>query len=145
MVKFFKENNLDYYVVGNLSNIIFRDGNIETPIINIKNYNDIIVEDEPNKFKVNACCGISIFKFVSFISQKLKISGLEGLVGIPGSLGGGIYMNASSYDSYISEYLKEIKHVNFDSEEIIIKKEDAELNGDPQFFIIKKHNIKCCI
>ena len=122
LVKFFRENNLDYYVVGNLSNIIFRDGNIETPIINIKNYNDIIVEDEPNKFKVNACCGISIFKFVSFISQKLKISGLEGLVGIPGSLGGGIYMNASSYDSYISEYLKEIKYVNFDSEEIIVKK-----------------------
>ena len=43
--------SLDYYVVGNLSNIIFRDGNIETPIINIKNYNEIIVEDEPNKFK----------------------------------------------------------------------------------------------
>ena len=38
LVKFFKENDLDYYVVGNLSNIIFRDGNIETPIINIKNY-----------------------------------------------------------------------------------------------------------
>ncbi len=141
LVTFFRENNLDYYVVGNLSNIIFRDGNIETPIINIKNYNEIIVEDEPNKFKVNACCGISIFKFVSFISQKLKISGLEGLVGIPGSLGGGIYMNASSYDSYISEYLKEIKYVNFDSEEIIIKKEDAKLEWRSSIFHNKKNII----
>ena len=87
---------------------------------------------------MTACCGISIFKFVSFISQKLKISGLEGLVGIPGTLGGGIYMNASSYDSYISQYLKEIKYVNFDCEEIIIKKEMLNWNGDLQFFIIIK-------
>ena len=137
-MKFFKENKLDYYVVGNLSNIIFRDGNIKTPIINIKKYNNIIVEDEPNKYKVNACCGVSIFKFVSLISQKLKISGLEGLVGIPGSLGGGIYMNASSYGSYISEYLKEIKYINFDNEEIIIKKRMLKWNGDLQFFIIIK-------
>ena len=138
LVKFFSENNLDYYIVGNLSNIIFRDGNIETPIICIKNYNSITVNDEPRKFKVSVCCGISIFKFVNFISHKLKISGLEGLVGIPGSLGGGIYMNASSYDSYISEYLKEIKYVNFEGEEIIIKKEDAKLEWRSSIF----HNYK---
>ena len=47
-------------------------------------------------------------------------------------------MNASSYDSYISEYLKEIKYVNFDSEEIIVKKEDAKLEWRSSIF----HNQK---
>ena len=138
LVKFFKENNLDYFVVGNLSNIIFRDGKIVTPIINIKNYNDLTLVEDSDKFIVNASCGISIFKFVTYVSQKLKISGLEGLVGIPGSLGGGIYMNASSYESYISEYLKEIKYVNFECQEITIKKEDAKLEWRSSIF----HNYK---
>ena len=138
LVNFFNQNNLDFYVVGNLSNIIFRDGKIKTPIINIKNYNKITLEEFSQKYKVNANCGISIFKFVTYISQKLKISGLEGLVGIPGSLGGGIYMNASSYDSYISKYLKEIKYINFDANEITIKKEDAKLQWRSSIF----HNYK---
>lgn len=138
LVKFFKENNLDYFVVGNLSNIIFRDGKIVTPIINIKNYNDLILEEDSDKFIVNACCGISIFKFVTYVSQKLKISALEGLVGIPGSLGGGIYMNASSYESYISQYLKEINFVNSDCQEVKIKKEDAKLEWRSSIF----HNYK---
>jgi UDP-N-acetylmuramate dehydrogenase len=138
LVKFFKENNLDYFVVGNLSNIIFRDGKIVTPIINIKNYNDLTLVEDSDKFIVNASCGISIFKFITYVSQKLKISGLEGLVGIPGSLGGGIYMNASSYESYISEYLKEIKYVNFECQEITIKKEDAKLEWRSSIF----HNYK---
>ncbi len=138
LVNFFNQNNLDFYVVGNLSNIIFRDGKIKTPIINIKNYNKITLEEFSQKYKINVNCGISIFKFVTYISQKLKISGLEGLVGIPGSLGGGIYMNASSYDSYISKYLKEIKYINFDANEITIKKEDAKLQWRSSIF----HNYK---
>ena len=57
-----------------------------------KSYRTIWFEN--NVVKINVCSGISIFKFVTFISNNLKISGLEGLVGIPGSIGGAIYMNA---------------------------------------------------
>ena len=113
LLNFFIKNKLKFYVVGNLSNVIFRDGIIKTPIINLKKYNQINVDQSQNDIiKINVCCGISIFKFVTFISNNLKISGLEGLVGIPGSIGGAIYMNASSYDSYISEFLKEVEVVN---------------------------------
>ena len=138
LVKFFKKNNYNYYVVGNLSNIIFRDGVIKTPIINLKNFNKILEEEHSEFIKVNACCGISIYKFVSYISQNLRITGTEGLVGIPGSLGGGIYMNASSYNSCISDYLTSIEYINQNYEVEIVNKNDAKLGWRNSIF----HNIK---
>ena len=134
LVSFLKEKNYNYYVVGNLSNIIFRDGLIKTPIINIKKYDKITVNELENSIKVDACCGISIYKFANYISYKKNITGLEGLIGIPGLLGGAIVMNASSYDSYISEYLKEINFLNKDCEKVKIRKEDAQLEWRSSFF-----------
>tara|TARA_B100001057_G_scaffold458674_1_gene508147 strand:+ start:5317 stop:6369 length:1053 start_codon:yes stop_codon:yes gene_type:complete len=134
-LSFLKLNNTKFYTVGNLSNIIFRDGTIKTPIINIKKYDEINVEEsKEDTIRINVYCGVSIFKFVNFVSRNLKISGVEGLVGIPGSLGGAIYMNASSYDSCISEFLKEVKYVNEFCEIITLKKKDLKMNWRSSIF-----------
>lgn len=135
LLNFFNLNNIEFYTVGNLSNILFRDGIIKTPIINLKKFKDINC-DVSNKevIKINASSGISIFKFVNFVSRNLKISGIEGLVGIPGSLGGAIYMNASSYDSYISEYLTEVNYIDEYGEIITLKKKDLMMDWRSSVF-----------
>ena len=132
---FLKKNETKFQVVGNLSNIIFRDGKIRTPIINLKYYDQIkIIETVEDSINIEVGSGISIFKFVNFVSNNLKISCLEGLVGIPGSLGGAIYMNASSYGSFVSEYLKEVQIINQNCELIKLKKDDLKLEWRSTIF-----------
>jgi UDP-N-acetylmuramate dehydrogenase len=139
IISFFKENKIKFYIVGNISNIIFRDGIIKTPIINLKKFNKIKeINNSKDSIELEVSCGISIYKFVSNVSINNKISGLEGLVGIPGSLGGGIYMNASSYDSYISEYLKEVHFINNNCEIIKLKKKEIKFSWRSSIFHKKK-------
>lgn len=138
ILNYLKKISLNFYVVGNLSNVIFRDGIIRTPIINIKNIHYIETQEEKNSVLIKTGCGVSIFKFVNYICNKLNITGLEGLIGIPGSIGGAIVMNASSYNSYISEYLMEIKIINEKNEKEIIKKKDLELDWRSSIFLKRK-------
>ena len=138
VLNYLKKISINFYIVGNLSNVIFRDGIIRTPIINIKNINYIETQDEKNFILIKTGCGVSIFKFINYVCNKINITGLEGLIGIPGSIGGAIVMNASSYNSYISEYLKEIIIINERNKKEIIKKKDLELNWRSSIFLKRK-------
>ena len=142
LIDYFKKEEMDYYTVGNISNILFRDGEIVTPIINLKKYSPIETLSNNEKsvlLKVGA--GVNIFKFSNYISNKLSCIGAEGLVGIPGSIGGGIYMNASSYDSCVSDFLKEVRF--FDNNNILVvkSKKDLDFNWRKSLF----HNYKRCL
>ena len=97
---------IDFYPVGNLSNTLIRDGQIYTPIINLKNIKEPIVklDDNENYILLKVSSGLSIFKFVSYISNNLHISGLEGMIGIPGTIGGAMLTNASSYDHVFQNF-----------------------------------------
>ena len=55
-----------------------------------------------------------------------SLSGFENLSGIPGTLGGGIYMNAGAYGSEIKDVLKEVTYINENSD--IITKPASELD-----------------
>ena len=126
-VKYFIDENINFYPIGNFSNTIFRDGLIETPLINLKNINDPILElKNENKenlyFKVSS--GLSLFKYVNFIQNLYKITGQEGLIGIPGTVGGAIYTNASSYGSCISDFLIKIEFIDKDGNLVILNKNE---------------------
>ena len=132
---FFKNNEINFYTVGNISNVIFRDGMIRTPIINLKKFNKINIKNSNKDYiEVDVDSGVSIFKFVTFVSSKLKISGLEGLVGIPGTLGGAVYMNSSSYDSYISEFIKEVLIIDKNCEIVKLSKKDLNFKWRSSIF-----------
>ena len=58
----------------------------------------------------------------------MNCSGTEGLIGIPGSIGGGIYMNASSYDSELTDYVKEVRFYDDKNNLLIEKKENLDFS-----------------
>ena len=68
--KFFYENKLDFYILGNISNTIIRDGKIYTPIINLHKLSDISEKkmQEGLELKVNA--GVSVPKFSKYLVNK---------------------------------------------------------------------------
>ena len=101
--------------MGNISNIIIRDGIINTPIINLHKLSNIFEKRTHEEFKLKVNAGISIPKFSKYLVNK-GITAYEGLVGIPGTLGGGIVMNISSYGSCISDYLISVECIDENGE-----------------------------
>ena len=111
IIKFFKSNNKEFYIFGNQSNLIVRDGVIFTPIINLSKMNKISFEEDEKGLNIVCDSGVSIPRFSKNIIKR-GFTGTEGLVGIPGSIGGGVCMNASSYGSEVCTYLKSVRVID---------------------------------
>tara|TARA_A100001015_G_scaffold45173_1_gene49770 strand:+ start:1449 stop:2486 length:1038 start_codon:yes stop_codon:yes gene_type:complete len=127
IINFFNEEKQEYETLGNLSNVIIRDGCILTPIINLTKLSKISQKPHLDKLEINVDAGVSIPRFANYI-MKQEYSGTESLIGIPGSIGGGIYMNASCYGSELTEFLVSIKSINSNGEVIIRDKKQAKFD-----------------
>lgn len=89
------------YCFGNFSNSIIHEKSeiLNHPIIITKNLKKFDINLNQNFCEVEA--GYPIPKFSSILSKK-GFTGFSGLLGIPGSIGGGIFMNAGSFGNEIS-------------------------------------------
>lgn len=126
LIKHLNINNIQFYILGNQSNTIIRDGTIITPIINLSKMNKLsFVESE---IGTNVYCesGVSIPRFSKNIIKK-GFTGTEGLLGIPGSIGGAICMNASSYGNEVTTYLSSIRTIDESGNIIDLQKEKLNL------------------
>lgn len=91
--------NTEPLVIGNGSNILVSDKGIDIPVIEIGNgFDDIIVEGNV----LRASAGAMLSK-VAKAAQQNSLSGLEFASGIPGTIGGAIYMNAGAYGGEIKD------------------------------------------
>lgn len=97
-----KEENIRHIIVGNASNILFDDGGFDGLVI----FTTAMRRIEWNGNTVTAECGASLTG-LSAAATKRGLSGLEFAFGIPGSIGGAVYMNAGAYGSEISAVLTE--------------------------------------
>ena len=143
VIKFFKNNKLNYLAVGNLSNSLFRDGLINTPFINLRRIKEDIeiLNNDNSEIKIRVSAGISIFKYVNFIQNKFLISGQEGLIGIPGTVGAGIITNASSYNCGISDFLTKVEYIDSKGNIIVEQKKELNLGWRKSKFLEKNNFI----
>ena len=91
-------------IIGAGSNLLIRDGGIPGVVISMKKINKIA---KVNEF-IYAECG-ALDMAISRMASKLGISGLEFLIGIPGTIGGALKMNAGSYGSEIKDILVNVE------------------------------------
>ena len=102
-----KEHNVRHIIVGNASNILFSDRGFDGLAIFTTAMRNIVW----NGSSVTADCGASLTGLAA-AATKRGLSGLEFAFGIPGTIGGAVYMNAGAYGSQVSavlassEYLK---------------------------------------
>ena len=143
LIKFFNEDKIDFLPVGNLTNSLFREGEIVTPFINLKNINDNIslVNETDSNITLKVGAGVSIFKYVNYLQNQFRISGQEGLIGIPGTVGAAIITNASSYESCISTYLDKVEFIDHNGEIFQEKKESLNLGWRNSKFLLMKNFI----
>lgn len=93
-LKVCRENKFPYYILGNGTNILFSDKGYNGVIINIFNkFNQVYLENENT---INAQSG-ALLSSIANIALNNSLSGMEFASGIPGALGGAVYMNAGAY------------------------------------------------
>jgi UDP-N-acetylmuramate dehydrogenase len=111
ILKEIKKNNYNYYVLGNCTNVIVRDNGFDGIIIKLKNnLNDLKLVSDTD---IYAGAGVSLKK-VSEFAMENSLTGLEFCHGIPGSLGGGVTMNAGAYDGEMKNVIKSVKLLDED-------------------------------
>lgn len=96
-----KNNNIPYFIIGNGSNLLVGDGGYRGVIIQIsRNMSNITIEEN----QVYAQAGALLVK-VANACLDAHLTGFEFAHGIPGTIGGAVYMNAGAYDGEIKQVL----------------------------------------
>jgi len=137
ILKYLKQNNMEYLLLGNGSNVI---------LVNDK-YNIVIKLDRLNKIKINdntitVLAGYPLIK-LAIESANLGLSGLEFAGGIPGLVGASVAMNAGAYLEDMSSVVKEVKIID---ENLKIKTlTNKELEFSYRNSIFKKNRNYICI
>lgn len=108
-VEILNKNNIQWRAIGRGSNLLVSDKGIEGAVIKLGTGLDHLVVDGTN---ITVGAGYSIVKLAMVISKK-GLSGFEFSSGIPGSIGGAVYMNAGAHGSDISKILKRA-HILFE-------------------------------
>ena len=98
VLKLCKEYSIDYFILGNGSNLLVSDKGYDGLVINIheENFSDLKVKQIDNiNYEVTVGGGILMRTLAKRLCL-LSLSGLEDIIDIPGTIGGGIIMNASA-------------------------------------------------
>lgn len=107
ILTFAKENDTPLTVVGNSSNMLVSDDGIKGIVIKTAGrLNDISLSDS----MITAGAGVSLARLCIYALDN-SLSGLEFAYGIPGTVGGAVYMNAGAYGGEIKDVLKGITHI----------------------------------
>lgn len=104
-IKTAKESNIDYLVLGNCTNILVDDEGFDGLVILIKSVlNNIDINGE----FVTAGCGATL-RSVGNRAYDNSLTGFEFAHGIPGSVGGGVIMNAGAYDGELKDIVYSVR------------------------------------
>ncbi len=96
------------FILGNGTNLLVKDGGIEGLVINLAKLDWIIKENvEGGSPAIRSGAGTPLPKLANFCADE-GLSGLEFAAGIPGTVGGAVYMNAGAYGHDISDILYKI-------------------------------------
>lgn len=104
LIKMLKDSGTKYKILGNGSNVIFSDTFYDGVIIKLDSLNHLTIDDTI----ISVGAGYNLMKLSIKLSQ-MGLTGIEFATGIPGSVGGAVYMNAGAYKSdmgYITSSIK---------------------------------------
>ena len=116
--------NLPVTVIGHGSNLLVLDGGIRGLVICIgKNMRTITREGNMITAQAGAMLGS-----VAVEAAEAGLSGLEFASGIPGTVGGGVTMNAGAYNGEMSQVVKTVKALSPGGKEIVLSREEMDFS-----------------
>lgn len=136
LIKYLNENGIKYYFLGNGSNVIFNDQGFKGVIIKSQGFNDCSFDGTKAYFGA----GVSMTYAAKLCGEK-GLSGIEFCYGIPGNIGGGIFMNAGAYGGEISQNIVYVKYLDENGDPQTICKADCNFGYRHSCFMGKKRFI----
>ena len=106
-----KQENLPLTVLGNASNLIVKDGGIRGLVMILTDMQELVIEGN----QVKAASGVALIE-ASRQSAAAGLTGLEFACGIPGSIGGAIYMNAGAYGGEVKDVISQVQTMTRDGQ-----------------------------
>ncbi len=107
MMAFLMDEGIPYLILGAGSNLLVRDGGLEGVAIILDGSFASIEDINMAEPSILAGAGLLLNKVVNFCTEK-GLAGVEFLAGIPGTLGGGVAMNAGSWGKEIKDVIREV-------------------------------------
>jgi len=100
-----KNYGVKYFVMGNGTNVLVKDSGYDGVIIKLgEEFNQIEIEGE--ELLVQA--GASLFD-AAIVATENELTGMEFASGIPGTIGGAVFMNAGAFDGEMKDIIKSVK------------------------------------
>ena len=124
LLKILNMNNIKYKILGNGSNLLFSDDDFDGIIIKLDEFNDVSFLSN-NRIRVGA--GFSLMK-LSLVAAKKGLAGLEFAAGIPGTIGGAIFMNAGAYKSDMGYVVQQVKVLTPDFRVITLENREMDFH-----------------
>lgn len=112
ILSFVKENKVPLTVVGNGSNLLVLDNGIKGITTRIK-LEGIELKEENDFYILKVASGEKIGKVARMMCSK-EISGMEELLGIPGTIGGAIRMNAEAHKKEMKDIVTKVTCMDYD-------------------------------
>ncbi|WP_345238787.1 UDP-N-acetylmuramate dehydrogenase [Pontibacillus salipaludis] len=135
-----QEHGVPYRVIGRGSNLLIPDEGIRGAVIKLGTNFDMLHELEGNKIRVTA--GYPIIKLATLMSRK-GLGGLTFAGGIPGSIGGAVYMNAGAHGADISQIVTKARVLTEDGQLKWLTKD--ELKFSYRTSVLQTENPGICV
>ena len=122
VLKIAKENNYPVFILGNGSNLLVGDKGIRGAVLCLyKNLNRLEVSGD----EIYAGAGV-LLSAVSAMAANSGLSGFEFASGIPGTIGGAVYMNAGAYGPEMKDVIVSVRCMDGDGNIMELKNEECE-------------------
>ena len=106
-IEAFHKNGIEFITLGNCTNVLVSDEGIRGAVLFTSGLKGLSLEDNI----ITAMSGSLMSETASFAARH-SLSGMEALNGIPGSVGGGVYMNAGAYDGEVKNILVSVDTID---------------------------------
>lgn len=138
IVKLLKNENIPYYILGNGSNILVKDGGIRAVVISLDGDFKEIKMTAENQITVGAG---ALLSSLCIFAKNNNLGGLEFAYGIPGSVGGAAYMNAGAYGGEMKDVLVSCHHIDENGMTGCFSKEELDLSYRHSAYSFKNYII----
>ncbi len=114
-----KEEGVDYWIIGNGSNLLVSDEGLDGVCIEIGDgMKNISISMEEDEAILHADAGVLLSMLASF-ALKNSLTGLEFAAGIPGTVGGAMVMNAGAYGGEMKDIVRSVTALDPETNEIV--------------------------
>ena len=143
LLTYLKENNIKHKILGNGSNVIFNNSGYDGVVIKLNEFDNLDI----NGTNIVVGAGYNLMK-LAIKTCRLGLVGLDFATGIPGTVGGAVYMNAGAYKSDMGYVVRSIKVLTPDLEIKTMENKDLDFHYRTSFlqknpgYICLEANIK---